>query len=68
LCKYLSSLVNQQLKKIYVLTPKMGSHQYHSCVTDVITIWFAGWISGRTVSLQPDTDIQKLPSNDNQIS
>jgi len=26
----------------------------------MITIRFAGWISGRIVSLQPDTDIQKL--------
>jgi len=26
----------------------------------MITIWFAGWISGRIVSLQPDTDIQNL--------
>ena len=27
----------------------------------------AGWISGRIVSLQPDTDIQKLLSNRNRI-
>jgi len=33
----------------------------------MITIQFAGWISGRIVSLQPDTDIQKLLSNRNWI-
>jgi len=30
---------------------------------EIITIWFASWIFGRIVSLQPDTDIQKLLSN-----
>jgi len=35
--------------------------------TEMITIRFAGWISGRIVSLQPDTDIQKLLSNGNRI-
>ena len=34
---------------------------------EMITIWFAGWISGRIVSWQPDTDIQKLLSNGNRI-
>ena len=33
----------------------------------MITIRFAGWISGRIVSLQLDTDIQKLFSNGNRI-
>jgi len=33
----------------------------------MVTIRFAGWISGRIVSLQPDTDIQKLLSNANRI-
>jgi len=33
----------------------------------MITIRFAGWISGRIVSLQPDADIQKLLSNGNRI-
>jgi len=33
----------------------------------MITIRFAGWISGRIVSLQPDKDIQKLLSNWNRI-
>jgi len=33
----------------------------------MITIRFAGWISGKIVSLQPDTDIQKLLSNENRI-
>jgi len=35
--------------------------------SEMITIRFAGWISGRIVSLQPDTDIQKLLSNGNRI-
>jgi len=34
---------------------------------EIITIRFAGWISGRILSLQPDTDIQKLLSNGNRI-
>ena len=34
---------------------------------EMITIRFAIWISGRIVSLQPDTDIQKLLSNGNRI-
>jgi len=33
----------------------------------MITIRFAGWISGRIVSLQPDKDIQKLHLNVNRI-
>jgi len=33
----------------------------------MITILFPGWISGRIVSLEPDTDIQKLLSNGNRI-
>ena len=36
-------------------------------VLEMITIRFAAWISGRIVSLQPDTDIQKLLSNRNRI-
>jgi len=35
--------------------------------SEMITIRFAGWISGRIVSLQPDTDIQKLLSAGNRI-
>ena len=34
---------------------------------EMITIRFAGWISGRIVSLQPDTDIQKLLSYGSRI-
>jgi len=34
---------------------------------EMITIQFAGWISGRIVSLQPVTDIQKLLSYGNRI-
>ena len=37
------------------------------CATEMITIWFAGWISSRIASLQPDTDIQKLLLNGNRI-
>ena len=33
----------------------------------MITIRFAGWMYVRIVSLQPDTDIQKLLSNGNRI-
>jgi len=35
-------------------------HLLPQCEPEMITIRFAGWISGRIVSLQPDTDIQKL--------
>ena len=34
---------------------------------EMIIIRFASWISGRIVSVQPDTDIQKLLSNGNRI-
>jgi len=34
---------------------------------EMITMRFAGWISGRIVSLQPKSDIQKLLSNGNRI-
>jgi len=37
------------------------------CMAEMITIRFAGWISGRIVSSQLDTDIQKLLSNGNRI-
>jgi len=43
---------------------KSLNNQYEA---KMITIRFAGWISGRIVSLQPDTDIQKLLSNGNRI-
>jgi len=34
---------------------------FRVCSTDLmITIRFAGWISGRIVSFQPDTDIENL--------
>ena len=39
----------------------------HLCLTEMITIRFAGWIFGRIVSSQPDKDIQKLLSNGNRI-
>jgi len=34
---------------------------------EMITIRFAGWISGRIVSLQPHKDIRKRLSNVNRI-
>jgi len=34
--------------------------------SEMIAIWFASWISSRIVSLQPDTNIQKLLSNGNR--
>ena len=37
------------------------------CTSEMITIRFASWISGRILSLQPDKDIQKLLSNGNRI-
>ena len=40
---------------------------HHWCTQEMITIRFAGWISGRIVSLQQDTDIQELLSNGNRI-
>jgi len=40
---------------------------HDKCVAEMITIRFASWISRRIVSLQPDTDIQILPSNGNRI-
>ena len=36
-------------------------------LAEMITIRFAGWVSGRIMSLQPDTDIHKLFSNGNRI-
>ena len=39
----------------------------HVWLPEMITIRFAGWISGRIVSLQLDKDIQKLLSNRNRI-
>jgi len=39
----------------------------NACSSEMITIRFAGWISSRIVSLQLDTDIQKLLSNGKRI-
>jgi len=56
---------------------KIFTFQYFKSVTpfvvrewyqpEMITNRLASWISGRIVSLQPDTDIQKLLSNGNRI-
>jgi len=51
----------------YIRCKKSWQHCCIHCVPEMITIRFAGWISGRIVSLQPDTDIQKLLSNGNRI-
>ena len=40
---------------------------FHCHLAEMITNRFAGWISGRIVNLQPNTDIQKLFSNGNWI-
>ena len=40
---------------------------YSTSEPEMITNRFAGWISGRIVSLQPDTDIKKLLSNGNRL-
>jgi len=50
---------------IFVLQTGFGSGS--GFLPEMITIRFAGWISGRIVSLQPDADIQKLLSNGNRI-
>jgi len=42
-------------------------HSIAYFASEMITIRFTGWISGRIVSLQPDTDIQKLLSDGNRI-
>ena len=49
---------------------KVGKHWLRVwCLftAEMITIRFAGWITDRIVSLQPDADIQKLLSNGNRI-
>jgi len=61
-----------------LILPKLASvliqsdpvlNRAHLCFSpEMITIRFAGWISGKIVSLQPDTDIQKLLSNGIRIS
>jgi len=48
-------------------TATKNSGEKHAFVPEMITIRFAGWISGRIVSLQPDTDIPKLLSNVNRV-
>jgi len=58
---------NERLTKLIQL---LMLQTWVSCtmfIAEMITIRFPGWISGRRVSLQPDTDIQKLLSNGNRI-
>ena len=54
--------VRSRSARAYPLEPELIS------ATEINTIRFAGWISGRIVRLQLDTDIQKLLSNRNRIS
>jgi len=65
---------NQQLHKKTSPTSrenrKVGNTEINTvvqCPSEMITIRFAGWISGRIVSLQLDKDIQKMLSNMNRI-
>ena len=51
---------------VFVAFTKIG-HTKPLYEAEMITIRFAGWISGRIVSLQPDTDIEKLLANGNWI-
>jgi len=61
--------------RVYVTTRESSYFKTYSSAlprmmwyeSEMITIWFAGWISGRIVSLQPDTDIQNLLWNRNRI-
>ena len=69
-CVFVSALATPNS---YILFPHW-QHNWHpyrqlaSCyISEMITLRFAGWISGRIVSLQPDPDIQKLLSNGNRI-
>jgi len=58
--------MDQELNNQYPLT--CATHYtIYRLRAEMITIWFAGWISGRIVSLQLDVDIQKLLSNGNRI-
>jgi len=79
-CRHTASKAFQAFKRLFGMLQERKNMTFHcatglvaSCAVDVkkdpemITIRFAGWISGRILSLQPDTDIQKLLSNGNRI-
>jgi len=48
------------------LSETVTEHESEMSTAEIITVGFTGWISGRIVSLQPDTDIQKLLSKGNR--
>jgi len=53
------------MRNVYIIpnpnAVKRASFEFETIYpTEMITIRFAGWICGRIVSLQPDTDIQNL--------
>jgi len=56
---------NSVMRNVYIIpnpnAVKRASFEFETIYpTEMITIRFAGWICGRIVSLQPDTDIQNL--------
>jgi len=55
------------LEKHVMASHQLANSSFANHHREMITIRFAGWISGRIVSLQQDMDIQKLLSNGNQI-
>jgi len=56
-----------KFKELHLL--HAGNEVVEACPeSEMITIPFVGWISGRIACLQPDTDIQKLLSNGIRIS
>jgi len=61
--------MDQELKNQYSLTSGIYPcfHLRNDHAAEMITIQFAGWISGRIVNLKPDTDIQTVLSNGNRI-
>jgi len=59
ICKLLSVYLIAAVENDFI-------QQIIALISEMITIRFAGWISGRIVSLEPDTDIQKLLPNGNQ--
>ena len=60
---------NQVVAVLHYVSQKSKSFPFFiiGFLPEMITIRFAGWISGRIVSLQPDKDIQNLLWNGNQI-
>jgi len=59
--------MNYKFRELLEFRISIKSYENTNKVAEMITIRFAGWISGRIVSLQSDKDIQKLLSNGNRI-